>query len=74
MIAGGEAKPGEDRAWIEQIKNKAIAVLLIGEAAADFAQRLSKSDYSNYEIVETLDNAVVHSVELAQKNNAKVVL
>ena len=74
LIAGGEAKPGEDQAWIAQIKRKASSVLLIGEAAADFAQRLSESDYKNYEIVETLDNAVVRSVELARQNNAKAVL
>ena len=74
LIAGGEAKPGDDHAWIEQIKNKASAVLLIGEAAPDFAQRLTESDYANCEIVETLDKAVVRSVELAKQNNAKVVL
>ncbi len=74
LIAGGEAKPGDDRAWIAQIKHKASSVLLIGEAAADFAQRLSESDYTNYEIVETLDNAVVRSIELAKQNNAKAVL
>ncbi len=74
LIAGGEAKPGDDRAWIELIKNKASSVLLMGEAAPDFAQRLTESDYATYEIVETLDNAVVRSVELAKKNNAKAVL
>ena len=74
LIAGGQAKSGEDKAWIEQIKQKASSVLLIGEAADYFAQRLSESDYSNYEIVETLDNAVIRSAELAQQNDAKVVL
>jgi len=74
LIAGGQAKSGEDSSWIEQIKQKASCVLLIGEAAEYFAQRLSESDYSNYEIVETLENAVVRSAELAQQNNAKVVL
>ena len=74
LIAGGQAKSGDDRAWIDQIKDKAISVLLIGEAAANFAQRLTESDYTSYEIVETLDQAVVRSIDLAQKNNAKTVL
>ncbi len=74
LIAGGQAKPGNDRSWIKQIKNQASFVLLIGEAATDFAQRLTEFDYTNYEIVDTLDNAVMRSAELAIKNNAKVVL
>ena len=74
LIAGGQAKSGDDRAWIEQIKNKAISVLLIGEAAANFAQRFTESDYTNYEIVATLDQAVLRSMDLAQKNKAKTVL
>lgn len=74
LIAGGEAKEGDDRAWIEQIKAKAIAVLLIGDAAEAFAQRLQESGYENYEIVETLENAVIRSAELAQTTKAKIVL
>lgn len=74
LIAGGQAKSGDDQAWISQIKNQASCVLLIGEAAADFARRLTESDYANYEIVETLDNAVVRSSELAKENKAKAVL
>ena len=74
LIAGGQAKEGDDRAWIEQIKSSAAAVLLIGEAAETFARRLRESNYENYEIVETLENAVTRSVDLAQEKNAKVVL
>ncbi len=74
LIAGGEAKEGDDTAWIEQIKAKAAAVLLIGKAAPLFAQRLQESNYNRYEIVETLDNAVTKSVDLAKEKDAKVVL
>ena len=74
LIAGGQAKEGEDRAWIEQIKHSAAAVLLIGEAAELFARRLHESHYENYEIVETLENAVTRAVDLASEKNAKVVL
>ncbi|MGK7936129.1 MAG: UDP-N-acetylmuramoyl-L-alanine--D-glutamate ligase [Xenococcaceae cyanobacterium] len=74
LIAGGEAKEGDDTQWIEQIKTKAATVLLIGEAADIFAQRLSQCNYNSYEIVETMDNAVTRSLEVAKKYQAKVVL
>jgi UDP-N-acetylmuramoylalanine--D-glutamate ligase len=74
LIAGGEAKEGDDTAWIEKIKVKAAAVLLIGEAAPTFAKRLQEFDYNSYEIVETMENAVVRGVDLAKEKNAAVVL
>ncbi|WP_036481074.1 UDP-N-acetylmuramoyl-L-alanine--D-glutamate ligase [Myxosarcina sp. GI1] len=74
LIAGGEAKAGEDCAWLETIKAKASFVLLIGAAAPLFAQRLSDRGYDNYEIVETMENAVTKSLELALAYKAKVVL
>ncbi|AFZ36841.1 UDP-N-acetylmuramoylalanine--D-glutamate ligase [Stanieria cyanosphaera PCC 7437] len=74
LIAGGEAKEGEDLAWIEKIKQKAATVLLIGEAAPTFAQRLTECGYNSFEIVETMANAVIRSVELAKQKNAEVVL
>ena len=74
LIAGGQAKEGDDKAWIAQIKAKAAAVLLIGEAAPQFAQRLQECNYYNYKIVETLSNAVAQSIELAQTNQAQTVL
>lgn len=74
LIAGGEAKAGEDSAWLETIKSRAAAVLLIGQAAPAFAQRLDAVDYSQYEIVETLDRAIPRSAKLGAQLNAKVVL
>ena len=74
LIAGGEAKAGDDHSWIEQIKAKAATVLLIGEAAPTFAQRLSDRGFDNYIIVETMENAVNQSLNLAQESQAKVVL
>ena len=43
LIAGGDAKEGDDRAWIDTIKAKAAAVLLIGDAASLFADRLAQA-------------------------------
>ena len=74
LIAGGQAKAGDDHSWIEGIKAKAATVLLIGEAAPTFAQRLSDRGFDNYIIVETMENAVNQSLISAQKHQARVVL
>ncbi|MBH8566466.1 UDP-N-acetylmuramoyl-L-alanine--D-glutamate ligase [Nostoc sp. CENA67] len=74
LIAGGEAKPGDDTAWLAKIKTKAAAVLLIGSAAPAFAQRLQQVGYSHYEIVETMEKAVPRSAKLAKQYQAPVVL
>jgi UDP-N-acetylmuramoylalanine--D-glutamate ligase len=74
LIAGGASKEGDDRDWIASIQSKAVAVLLIGDAAQPFADRLQESGYEHYEIVETMAKAVVRSKELAIDRGAKVVL
>ena len=74
LIAGGEAKEGDDSQWIAEIKNKAATVLLIGEAAPAFAEQFKKSGYHDYEIVETMAIAVKRGLELAPEKEAKVVL
>lgn len=74
LIAGGEAKEGDDIDWLNTIDQKAAAVLLIGNAANQFADRLKSVGYTNFEIVETMANAVTRSTVLAEKYQAKVVL
>jgi UDP-N-acetylmuramoylalanine--D-glutamate ligase len=74
LIAGGEAKAGDDTGWLAQIQAKAAAVLLIGSAAPAFAQRLQEIGYSNYDIAETMANAVPKAAQLAQQHQAAVVL
>ena len=74
LIAGGEAKEGDDSAWINAIKAKVASVLLIGEAATVFSQRLQEVGYESWEIVETMAKAVPRAAELAQQLEAKVVL
>ena len=49
-------------------------VLLVGDAATQFADRLKSVGYTNYEIVGTMANAVTRSIELAKQYQAKVVL
>ena len=74
LIAGGEAKDGNDSAWLDQIQAKAAAVLLIGTASASFAKRLDQAGYTAYEIVETMERAVSRSTELAKQHQAQGVL
>jgi UDP-N-acetylmuramoylalanine--D-glutamate ligase len=74
LIAGGEAKAGDDTAWLQTIRAQAAAVLLIGEAAPAFAERFKAIGYSQFEIVETMDRAVLRGAELGKQYDAKVVL
>lgn len=74
LIAGGDAKEGDDRAWIDTIKAKAAAVLLIGDAATLFGDRLKQANYNSWEIVETMERAIPRAAELGKQNHAKVVL
>ncbi|MGC1248825.1 MAG: UDP-N-acetylmuramoyl-L-alanine--D-glutamate ligase [Spirulinaceae cyanobacterium] len=74
LIAGGEMKKADDTPWLKTIINKAAFVLLIGEAAPHFAARLQQFGYENYEVVETMNNAVSKGLEVAQQKGASVVL
>ena len=74
LIAGGAVKAGNDKPWIEKIKEKAFSVLLIGDAAPIFAKRFEEEGYSNYEDMGTMEKAVARGLELAKKHDASVVL
>ena len=65
LIAGGQPKQGDASAWLEQIHQRAISVLLIGEAANLFAEMLKDTGFKNYQIVETLENAVKQAAHIA---------
>jgi UDP-N-acetylmuramoylalanine--D-glutamate ligase len=74
LIAGGEAKEGDDRCWLDLIQQQAATVLLIGSAATAFAQRLKQVGYFQYEIVETMEWAVRRSTELIRQLEVATVL
>lgn len=74
LIAGGDPKEGDYSHWIDCIKAKAAYVLLIGDAANLFAQRLREAQYTTYEIVGTMDRAIIRSRELIPVLSPKVVL
>jgi UDP-N-acetylmuramoylalanine--D-glutamate ligase len=66
LIAGGQPKQGEARAWLDQIRQKAIGVLLIGEAAPLFAEMMQGLGFTNYEIVNTLEKAVQQAAQIVR--------
>ncbi|GJD21338.1 UDP-N-acetylmuramoylalanine-D-glutamate ligase [Rivularia sp. IAM M-261] len=74
LIAGGEAKEGDDTAWLAKIQQQAAAVVLIGNAAPYFSQRLQEVGYTNFEDARTIEKAVARAAELAKQHQASVVL
>jgi len=74
LIAGGQAKEGDDKAWLEIIKAKTAAVLLIGQASELFARRLEDVGYLNYEKIDNMEKAIPRSLELAKATKAGIVL
>ncbi|HEY9889839.1 MAG TPA: UDP-N-acetylmuramoyl-L-alanine--D-glutamate ligase, partial [Candidatus Obscuribacterales bacterium] len=74
LIAGGEAKEGDDTVWLQDIRQTAVRVLLIGSAAPTFADRLAAIGYTDYEVVETMTAAVQRSATLAPELGVKTVL
>ncbi len=74
LIAGGKAKAGDDSLWLETIGKKAAQVLLIGEAAPQFAQRLQDFGYENYLVVETMEEAVGKAAQIVKQKDIRVVL
>lgn len=74
LIAGGEAKEGDDTGWLQTIEAKVAQVLLIGDAADAFAKRLEQVGNERYEIVYGMEQAVIRGAELAEELEAQVVL
>ncbi len=65
LIAGGQAKQGDDQAWLAQIKARCSHVILIGAAANQFAARLTDIGYNRVQIVPSLTEAVPLAATLA---------
>jgi UDP-N-acetylmuramoylalanine--D-glutamate ligase len=66
LIAGGQSKQGDATLWLEQIRQKAIAVLLIGEATSLFADMLQNLGFKDYESLDTLENAVNQAANIVR--------
>ncbi len=74
LIAGGEAKAGDDTAWLQHIKAKVSSAVLIGNAASQFAQRFEQVGVSHYEVCADMEAAVPRAASLARAQGAKTVL
>ncbi len=74
LICGGQAKVGNPQAWLALIKAKVAHVLLIGDAAEQFAQFLTGVGFSEFTICYDLDRAVASAASLAPKLRARSVL
>jgi len=59
---------------VKETTSKVATVLLIGKAAPEFAQKLEQVNYTSYEIVETMEQAVHRAAIIAPQQQAKVVL
>ncbi len=74
LIAGGQAKTGDDRGWLATIQQQAAGVVLFGAAADTFAQRLTSMNYQPFLRVENLAEAVTAAQTLARQTDAAIIL
>ncbi|WP_144052118.1 UDP-N-acetylmuramoyl-L-alanine--D-glutamate ligase [Gloeocapsa sp. PCC 73106] len=74
LIAGGEAKTGDNSDWLAMIKTKVAKVLLIGQDGPTLAENLKQSGYLDYQVVETMEKAVKAALSIATNLHTSVVL
>ncbi|MEB3304390.1 MAG: UDP-N-acetylmuramoyl-L-alanine--D-glutamate ligase [Cyanobacteriota bacterium] len=75
VLAGGQAKEGEARGWVEQLERQAAAVVLFGEARGAFGRLLTEGGYGGtVATTEGLEGAVATARELAQRMGCRTVL
>jgi UDP-N-acetylmuramoylalanine--D-glutamate ligase len=66
VLAGGQSKQGEAGAWLEQLRQRAAAVVLYGAAREEFAGLLRASAYPGaVHSCEGMAEAVALAAELA---------
>jgi len=75
VLAGGEAKQGEARGWLKQLRRQASAVVLFGAARQAFAHLLAEDGYAGtVEACEGLAEAVEQADRLSANGRARAVL
>jgi UDP-N-acetylmuramoylalanine--D-glutamate ligase len=74
LLAGGQSKAGDPAAWLSQIQNKTLGVVLFGEAAPLFSDFLHGIGYTNVQSCEDLTAAVPLALDQAQKSSCSAVL
>jgi len=65
IILGGRGKGEEYTALAEAVKQRTEAAVLIGEEKFKLAEALRQKDYSNFHVVDTMEEAVKKAVSLA---------
>jgi UDP-N-acetylmuramoylalanine--D-glutamate ligase len=75
VLAGGQAKQGEEAGWIAALRRQAPAVVLYGEARETFAELLASQGYGGrVERCAGLDEAVPLAARLARQHACQGVL
>jgi UDP-N-acetylmuramoylalanine--D-glutamate ligase len=75
VLAGGQSKQGEATAWLEQLRQRAAAVVLYGAAREEFAGLLDGSGYGGVvKQEEGLEGAVALAATLAPALGCRGVL
>jgi UDP-N-acetylmuramoylalanine--D-glutamate ligase len=75
VLAGGQAKQGDAGAWLEQLRQRAAAVVLYGAAREEFAGLLRDSAYpGGIHSCEGMAEAVAQAAELAPALGCRGVL
>ena len=75
VLAGGQAKQGDARDWIDQLNRQAAAVVLYGEAREAFASLLADARYGGrVHRCDDLDEAVPLAASLAAAHGCSGVL
>ncbi|MCI9420189.1 MAG: UDP-N-acetylmuramoyl-L-alanine--D-glutamate ligase [Eubacterium sp.] len=70
LIGGGYDKGGDFSDWIRSFDGKVKKLLLLGETKHRIAKEAEECGFSQYEIVETLEEAVAAAHELAAEGDA----
>ncbi|WP_026834860.1 UDP-N-acetylmuramoyl-L-alanine--D-glutamate ligase [Eubacterium xylanophilum] len=70
LIGGGYDKGGEFDAWIESFDGKVKKLLLMGETRERIAETAKKLGFTDYEFVDSLEDAVARAEEIAVSGDA----
>jgi len=75
VLAGGQAKEGEAKGWLDQLQRQAAAVVLFGEAREAFGRLLADGCYGGTVAAsEGLGEAVATAHDLAKRLGCRTVL
>lgn len=70
LIGGGYDKGGEFDEWIASFDGKVKRLLLMGETSKKIAETAEKLGFHEYEMVESLQDAVLRAAKLAEEGDA----